>query len=331
MNLVALAGGVGGARLADGLAQCLRPSSPPSPALAPPLENAISEASSLTVIVNTGDDFDLWGLRVCPDLDTMMYTLAGIANPQTGWGIEGDTFETLDMLKRLGEDVWFRVGDRDLAIDLRRTLLLREGKRLTQVTERLCRSLGMASNIHILPMTDEAVATLVETDQGTLAFQDYFVRRGWQPIVQRVHFQGTEHARLPVEVQAALDRADLVVLCPSNPFVSLDPILSLADMRDRLRGQRTVAVSPIIGGQAVKGPAAKMFRELGQEPTAVAVARHYADFLDGFVIDRVDADQRTDIERLNMRVLVTDTLMRDRADRARLAREMLDLARFIRA
>jgi len=295
------------------------------------LENATGDASSLTVIVNTGDDFDLWGLRVSPDLDTVMYTLAGIANPQTGWGIEGDTFETLEMLKRLGEDIWFRVGDRDLAIDLRRTRLLREGKRLTQATELLCRSLGIASNIHILPMTDATVATLVETDQGTLAFQDYFVRRGWQPVIQRVRFQGIEHARLPVQVQAALDRADLVVLCPSNPFVSIDPILSLADMRDQLRGQRTVAVSPIIGGQAVKGPAAKMFRELGQEPTALAVARHYADFLDGFVIDHIDADQRTDIERLNVRVLVTDTLMRDRADRARLARETLDLARFIRA
>jgi len=260
-----------------------------------------------------------------------MYTLAGIANPQTGWGIDGDTFETLEMLKRLGEDIWFRVGDRDLAIDLRRMRLLREGKRLTQATELLCRSLGIASNIHILPMTDATVATLVETDQGTLAFQDYFVRRGWQPVIQRVHFQGIERARLSVEVQAALDRADLVVLCPSNPFVSIDPILSLADLRDQLRGHRTLAVSPIIGGRAVKGPAAKMFRELGQEPTALAVARHYADFLDGFVIDHVDADQRTDIERLNMRVLVTGTLMRDRADRARLAREALDLARSIRA
>lgn len=331
MNVIALAGGVGGARLADGLARCLHPSLPASPTLLPSPKNVTGKESSLTVVVNTGDDFDLWGLRICPDLDTVMYTLAGIANPQTGWGIEGDTFETLEMLKRLGEDVWFRVGDRDLAIDLRRTLLLREGKRLTQATELLCRSLGMASNIHILPMTDATVATLVETDQGTLAFQDYFVRRRWQPVIQRIRFQGGEHARLSVQVQAALDRADLVVLCPSNPFVSIDPILSLADVRDQLRGHRTLAVSPIIGGRAVKGPADKMFRELGQEPTALAVARHYADFLDAFVIDHVDADQRAEIERLDMRVLVTDTLMRDRADRARLAREMLDFARSIRA
>jgi len=326
MKIVALAGGVGGARLADGLAQCLPSSQPSSPALPP-----FAGEGSLTVIVNTGDDFDLWGLRVCPDLDTVMYTLAGIGNPQTGWGIEGDTFEALEMLRRLGEDAWFRVGDRDLAIDLRRTQLLREGKRLTQVTDLLCRSLGVAPNIHILPMTDAQVATLVEADEGTLAFQDYFVRRAWQPVIRRVRFRGIERARPPVEVNTALDDADLVVLCPSNPFVSIDPILSLADVRDQLRGLRTLAVSPIIGGQAVKGPAAKMFRELGQEPTALAVARRYADFLDGFVIDRADANQQGDIERMNMRVLVTDTLMRDRADRARLARETLDFARTIPA
>jgi LPPG:FO 2-phospho-L-lactate transferase len=185
MNIVTLAGGVGGAKLADGLAQCLSPH--PSPTLSPSLQNLAAEVSSLTVIVNTGDDFDLWGLRVCPDLDTVMYTLAGVANVQTGWGIEGDTFETLEMLKRLGEDTWFRVGDRDLAIDLRRTLLLRAGQRLTQVTELLCQSLGMSPNVRILPMTDTAVATLVETDKGTLAFQDYFVHRAWQPVIRRIY------------------------------------------------------------------------------------------------------------------------------------------------
>jgi LPPG:FO 2-phospho-L-lactate transferase len=260
-----------------------------------------------------------------------MYTLAGVANARTGWGIDGDTFETLEMLKRLGEDTWFRVGDRDLAIDLRRTLLLREGQRLTHVTELLCQSFGTSPNVHILPMSDTAVATLVETDKGTLTFQDYFVRRAWQPVIHHVRFQGIERARLSVEVLSALDHADLVIVCPSNPFVSIDPILSVADMRDQLRGQRTVAVSPLIGGQAVKGPAAKMFREMGQEPTALAVAQHYADWLDGFVIDHADAAQRADIERLNMRVLVTHTLMRDQADRARLARETLEFARTVPA
>jgi len=285
----------------------------------------------LTVIVNTGDDFDWMGLRICPDLDTVMYTLAGIANPQTGWGIAGDTFEALGMLQKLGGETWFRIGDRDLAIDLRRTQSLREGKRLTDVTEALCRSLGITPNVRILPMTDAPVATLVDTDEGTLAFQDYFVRRAWQPVIRRIHFRGIERARPSIEVKAALDAADLVVLCPSNPFVSIDPILALDGVREQLREHRTLAVSPIIGGQAVKGPAAKMFHELGQAPTALAVARHYADFLDGFVIDRADADQRAEIERLNTRVLVTDALMRDGADRARLAREMLGFARTIPA
>jgi LPPG:FO 2-phospho-L-lactate transferase len=321
MNIVALAGGVGGAKLAEGLARCL--TSPPASLLA--------GEGRLTVMVNTGDDFDWMGLRICPDLDTVLYTLAGMANPQTGWGIEGDTFEALEMLQRFGGEAWFRVGDRDLAIHLRRTLLLREGKRLTEVTAMLCQSLGVHSDIRIVPMTDATVATLLDTDKGELAFQEYFVRHAWQPAIRHIRFQGVERARPSTEARAALDKADLIVLCPSNPFVSIDPILSLSGVREQLRANRTVAVSPIIGGQAVKGPAAKMFRELGQEPTALAVARHYADFLDGFVIDRVDADQRADIERLNTRVLVTDILMRDWDDRERLARETLDFARTIPA
>jgi LPPG:FO 2-phospho-L-lactate transferase len=336
MNIVALAGGVGGAKLADGLARCLPLLPPPlageggqtsSPTLLP----QAGEGSQLTVIVNTGDDFDLWGLRICPDLDTVMYTLADIANSQTGWGIEGDTFEALAMMERLDAETWFHIGDRDLAIHLRRTRLLQTGKRLTDVTAMLCESLGISPNIHILPMADATVATMLETSEGVLAFQDYFVRHAWQPVIRRIRFQGIERARPSAEVQAALDQADLIVLCPSNPFVSIDPILSLADVREQLRANRTLAVSPLIGGQAVKGPAAKMFRELGQEPTSLAVARHYADFLDGFVIDHADADQRADVERLNTRVLVTDILMRDREDRVRLARETLDFARTVPA
>jgi LPPG:FO 2-phospho-L-lactate transferase len=264
------------------------------------------------------------GLRVCPDLDTVMYTLAGLANPQTGWGIAGDTFAALEMLGKVGGETWFRVGDRDLATHVRRTQLLREGQRLTQATEILCRALGIAAHVRILPMTDDAVPTLVETDEGTLAFQEYFVRRAWQPVIRRIRFQNIEQAQPSAEAQAALDAADLIVLCPSNPFVSIDPILALPGVRGRLRGKRAVAVSPIIGGQAIKGPAAKMFRELGQDPSVLAVARRYADFLDGSVIDHADAAQRAEIERLPMRVLVTDTLMRDAADRERLAREALD-------
>ena len=197
MNIVALAGGVGGARLADGLASCLSP----SPALLPSVMRA-EEGSTLTVVVNTGDDFDWMGLRICPDLDTVMYTLAGVAtrSAQTGWGIEGDTFEALGMLERLGGEAWFRVGDRDLATDLCRTQLVREGKRLTEATESMCRSLGIGSRIHILPMTDSTVSTMVDTDEGTLAFQDYFVRRAWQPVIRHIRFQGIERARPSPEV-----------------------------------------------------------------------------------------------------------------------------------
>jgi LPPG:FO 2-phospho-L-lactate transferase len=337
VKIVALAGGVGGAKLADGLARVLplsqvRYSERGEESLSRGAEilrfaqgDGLNQ-STLTIIVNTGDDFEWMGLRICPDLDTVMYTLVGIANPTTGWGIEGDAFEALGMLHQLGGETWFRIGDRDLATDLRRTQLLREGKRLTETMAMLCQSLGIHPNIRILPMTDATVATMVDTDEGTLAFQDYFVRRAWQPVIRRIHFQGIERARPSIEVKTALDDADLIVLCPSNPFVSIAPIISLSGVREQLREHRTVAASPIIGRQAVKGPAAKMFRELGQEPTALAVARRYADFLDGFVIDRADADQRADIESLHIRVLVTDTLMRDAADRSRLAREILGFA-----
>ncbi len=324
MNLVALAGGVGGAKFADGLARCMAASAADSVPW-------MGEGSRLTVVVNTGDDFDLMGLRICPDLDTVMYTLAGIASTQTGWGIEGDTAATLGMLERLGGETWFRIGDRDLAVHLRRTQLLREGKRLTDVTAALSHSLGIGPYVRILPMTDAAVSTLVETDEGALAFQDYFVRRAWQPAIRRIGFQGIERARPTIEVVAALDDADLILLCPSNPFVSIDPILALDGIRERLREHRAIAVSPLIGGQAVKGPAAKMFRELGLEPTALAVACRYADLLDGFVMDQADAGQCADVERMNMHVLVTDVLMRDPADRARLAREILEFARTIPA
>lgn len=324
MKIVALAGGVGGAKFADGLARCMTSSTDTFVPWA-------REGSRLTVVVNTGDDFDWMGLRICPDLDTVMYTLAGMVNPQTGWGIEGDTAAALGMLERLGGETWFHVGDCDLAVHLRRTQLLRDGERLTDVTETLARSVGIGPNVRILPMTDAAVSTRVETDEGALAFQDYFVRRAWQPVIRRVSFDGVERARPTAEALSALDDADLIVLCPSNPFVSIEPILALDGIRERLREHRAVAVSPLIGGQAVKGPAAKMFRELGLEPTALAVASRYADLLDGFVMDRADASQRADVERMNMRVLVTDTLMRDRADRARLARETLEFARTIPA
>lgn len=305
--IAALAGGVGGARLADGLA------------------NQVN--ISLCVIVNTGDDFDHFGLRICPDLDTVMYTLAGRENLLTGWGLEGETWQALNMLECYGAETWFRLGDRDLATHLYRTQLLRQGKRLTEVTALLCHSLIPSTQyLTLLPMSDERVATMIETDEGELAFQEYFVRRGWQPVMRGVRFDGIESARPTREVIAALDTAELVVICPSNPFVSIDPILALPGVRQTLKTKRVIAVSPIIGGQAVKGPAAKMFRELGVEPSPLSVAQYYADFLKGLVIDRADAPLQNEIEAMNIRVLVTDARMRDRADRARLARETLHFA-----
>lgn len=308
MSLLALAGGVGGAKLAHGLA------------LAAPDDE-------LTVVVNTGDDFELHGLRICPDLDTVMYTLAGLANPETGWGLAGESFSALEMLGRYGAETWFRLGDRDLATHVTRTARLRAGETLTQATAALCAALGVRPRV--LPMSDDPMPTMIVTDEGELAFQDYFVRKRWQPVMRGVRFAGTESARPSPAVRAALDEASTVVFCPSNPFVSLDPILvlhgrALADWRRR--GGPVVAVSPIIGGEAVKGPAAKMFRELGVEPSALAVAQHYRGFLDGFVLDARDAAQGDAIRALGMRVRVTDTLMRSDADRRRLAAEVIAFA-----
>jgi len=333
LKIVALAGGVGGAKFADGLAQVINPR-PPLTAHGSRQHTKEHEGlgepwwpfadQSLTVIVNVGDDFDHLGLRICPDLDTVTYTLAGIANPETGWGLAGETWHALDMLARYGGETWFRLGDRDLGMHLFRTAALKQGKRLTEVVAEACARLGVTARV--LPATDSPVPTSVETDQGALEFQEYFVRRRCEPVVTSLRFQGVESARPSDEAIAAIDAADLIVICPSNPFVSIDPILEIGDLRGRLKHKCVIAISPIIGGQAVKGPAAKMLRELGHEPSSLSVARHYADFLDMFVIDNVDGDQRLEIERLGARVLVTDTLMKTIEDRARLAREVLDFA-----
>ena len=308
--IVALAGGVGGAKLADGLARVLAP-------------------GELTVVVNTGDDFELHGLRICPDLDTVMYTLGGLANPATGWGLAGDTFQALEMVGRYGGETWFRLGDRDLATHIIRTHWLRQGKTLSEVTAHLAAALGIASPI--LPMTDDVVATMVQTDEGELAFQEYFVRRGWQVPVRGLRLAGVEAARPAPGVLAALAAAEAIILCPSNPFLSLDPILALRGVREALqKAHPVVAVTPIVGGRALKGPAAKMMAELGLEVSSVTVAAHYRDFLDGFVLDAVDGQQGAPIEALGPRVLVTDTVMRTPDDRARLAREVLAFADVLR-
>jgi LPPG:FO 2-phospho-L-lactate transferase len=309
-KIVALAGGVGGAKLADGLARILPP-------------------ENLTVAVNVADDFEWYGLTICPDLDTVMYTLAGIASPDTGWGIAGDTFHCMESLARLQAPAWFRLGDRDLATHMARTRRLWDGESLTQVTGRLCQSLGVGPAI--LPCTDDLLRTIVVTEEGDLDFQEYFVRRKFEPAVRGFELRGKEAALPTNEFLAALDAADAVVLCPSNPFVSLGPILALARVREKVAGKISIAVTPIIGGQAVKGPLAKMFRELGRESSALEAAREYRSVVSGFILDRVDSSQQKEIEALGMQVETGDALMRDSSERRNLAAQALRFARRIGA
>ncbi len=316
MNIVTLAGGVGGAKLAEGLTLTPAPLS---------FKGRGDGDEGLTIIVNTGDDFEWHGLHVSSDLDTVTYTLAGLANPQTGWGVAGDTFEALDALRRLGAEAWFNIGDRDLATHVYRTSLLRQGKTLTEATQMITQALGIQATI--LPMTDDRFRTMIETDQGTLEFQEYFVHRQWQPSIKRIIFDGAETARATPQVIAALRKAEAIIIAPSNPFVSVDPILALTPHPSPVKGEGckpVAAVSPIVGGQAIKGPAAKMFAELGWEPSAYAVAQHYQNLVTHFVLDHIDADQANAIQALGMKTLVTNTVMQSVEDRARLAAEVVE-------
>ena len=307
MKVCALAGGVGGAKLAGGLQDVLPP-------------------GELSMVVNTADDFDLWGLHICPDLDTVMYTLAGISNPETGWGIVDESFETLNMLERYGEETWFRLGDRDLATHILRTSRMRSGETLTEVTAGLSAVLGVDSAV--LPMCDDPVFTVLETTEGHLEFQEYFVRRGQRDEVLAIKLRGIQDARPTERVLAAISGADAIVLCPSNPVVSVGPILALPGMAEALASSSApkVAVSPIVGGRALKGPADRMLASLGHEVSAAGVAGMYAGLVGGMVIDRTDEEERAGIEALGMRVLVTQSVMRDAEDRARLASETLEFS-----
>ena len=306
--IVALAGGVGGAKLAEGLAALL--------------------GSKVTVIVNTADDFEHLGLPISPDLDTVMYTLGGIANPETGWGVAGETWNFLDQVARLGGPPWFRLGDRDLATHVLRSAALRAGARLTEITAELCHRLGIAARV--LPMSDDAVRTIVHSAQGDLGFQEYFVGLKCEIPVTGFAFYGIEKARPTAEVKDALRAEDLevIVFCPSNPFVSIDPIISLPGVRQLIAdaGVPVIAVSPIIDGAAVKGPAAKMMRELGLEPSPATVAAHYRGLVTGFVMDSADARLAPTVEAMGMVVRLTGILMKDDADRRRLARECISFA-----
>lgn len=290
MKAVLLAGGVGGSRMADGLNQILGP--------------------DLTVIVNTGDDFDHYGLRICPDLDTVLYTLADLGDPVRGWGLEGETFNGLDMLTRYGEDPWFMLGDRDLATHLLRRQWLESGWSLTRVTGELRRRLGLACQV--LPMANEPVSTRIRTDQGWLSFQDYFVRHKHQPTVREIAFEGTP--TLSPEVQAALAEAELTILAPSNPFVSLLPILSVPGLRPT---RPCLAISPIVAGAALKGPAGAMLTALGHPCSPVGVWEVLGEHCDLLVCDEQDRG----LELPQARFL--PTVMRSRADRKELARALL--------
>ena len=299
MKVVALSGGVGGARLVEGLGAVLSP-------------------GDLTVVVNTGDDFIHWGLNICPDLDTVMYTLAGLAHPEQGWGLAGESFHAFAMVERYGGETWFRLGDRDLASHLVRTQAVMAGKTLTAITADLCRGLGVGQRV--LPMSDAPCPTRIDTAEGTLSFQDWLVRKRAQLPVVRVWTAGSP---LPApDVLEAIADADLVVIGPSNPYVSIDPILGLEGIRPALAARQVVAVSPIVGGKAVKGPLAGMIETLAGRPaSAVAVRDHYGDLLSGFVVEEGDEAPA------DLPVLRTGTVIPDATSRTRLAREVLEFAR----
>ncbi len=306
-SYLALSGGVGGAKLALGLSHVLAP-------------------YALRIVVNTGDDFEHLGLTICPDLDTLLYTLSGLSNPETGWGRANETGAFMAALGRLGGDTWFFLGDGDLALHVERTRRLDAGQSLSQVTSDLAARLGIA--VPITPMTDSSVRTVVETPEGPMPFQHYFVREHCAPKVLGFKFAGVADAVPHPEFTSALQNTDLagVIICPSNPFVSVDPILALPGIRKILEqiDAPVIAISPIVGGGALKGPAAKMMAELGLEVSALAVARHYGEVLDGFVLDHADGALASDVRELGPEVLVTKTVMTTLDHRIGLARAAVD-------
>lgn len=307
-HILALSGGVGGAKLAAGLCAVLPP-------------------DRLTIAVNTGDDFEHLGLTICPDLDSVTYALAGLNDGVRGWGVADESWQAMAMLGRLGEADWFNLGDRDLAMHIARSWRLRAGESLSDVTARLTGQLGIAHAV--VPMSDDPVRTQVRTDEGWIDFQHYFVREQCRPQVRGVRFDGAEAARASPGLADALSRPDLaaVVICPSNPWLSVDPLLALPGVRERLCALAVpvIAVSPLVGGTALKGPLAKLMGELGQPVTNLAIAAHYAGLLDHLVIDTADAADAEALRDIGLCATVTNTVMRDGADRERLAGEVLAL------
>ena len=307
-KIVALCGGVGGAKLALGLERRF--------------------GAGVTVIVNTGDDFEHLGLHISPDVDTVLYTLGGLSDPERGWGRADETWHFMESLGGIGGEVWFQLGDRDLALHVERTCQLRSGVSLTDFTASMAKQFGIAAAI--VPMSDDPISTFVHTDEGVLPFQEYFVRRRCEPVLQRVEFRNAERARPSAVALAALRNPDLtaIIICPSNPYLSVDPVLAVPSMRDTIReaAAPVVALSPLIGGKAVKGPTAKILSELKKDCTPLTIARHYDDLLDGLIIDRAD---RYSAAALPVPVRVTDTLMRSLEDRERMATECVAFAELI--
>ena len=303
--ITALAGGVGAARFLTGLLK-------------------IVNAQDLHVVVNTGDDIELFGLHISPDIDIVAYTLAGIVDATKGWGIEGDTFECLEMLRKYGSDTWFALGDRDLATHIYRTQRLHQGLTLTQVTDEVCQVLGLKTKI--LPMTNEKFETHIKIHSGSIHFEEYFVKRQAKDEVLGVEFAGAATAKPSPGVLDAILDAKMVVVCPSNPIVSIGTILSVNGVRDALRrtNAKVVAVSPIVAGAPIKGPADKLLRGLGFEVSAFGVAKLYSDFLDVMVIDTKDAEEKQRIEKLGVKVKVTNTVMKSFEDKVALAKAVLE-------
>jgi LPPG:FO 2-phospho-L-lactate transferase len=306
LRIAALAGGVGASKLLLGLYDVMDP-------------------AALTAIVNTGDDITLHGLKISPDLDIVTYTLAGIIDPKKGWGFRGETFHLLRRLAVFGRTNWFNLGDRDLATHIHRTAMLADGKTLADAAESIRLALGVKSRI--LPMCNEPVPTIIESNEGALHFQEYLVKRRAEPVVRSIRFDGVEAANPAPGVLEAIRDADRIIICPSNPLISIGPILAVKGIREALRARRdsVVAVCPIVGGKSLKGPSDKMLAELGHEASAKGVAKLYADFTGTLVIDPADESQRVAIESLDMKVAVIPTVMQTRGDKRKLARSILSL------
>ena len=308
-HVIALCGGVGGAKLAFGLTHLLPP-------------------DDISVIVNTADDFEHLGLTICPDLDTVAYTLAGLSERQRGWGLAGESWAFMAQLEKMGGETWFNLGDKDLAMHVERTRMLRAGHSLSDTVVRLTTALGLRHRI--IPMSDQPFSTIVDTDQGRLSFQHYFVREQCRPVVRAIHFDDGRGAVPSPGFAAALARPDIaaVIICPSNPYLSIDPILALPGVRDALVAidAPVVSVSPIVGGHALKGPASKMMTELGATPGTSGIAEHYRGLIDGLVIDQVDADDAAPVRAMGIEPLVAQTVMSSDEDRIGLARPTLAFA-----